>query len=50
MHTDDMYLNRKSSNEMFDILNKNGFEIEAVIKHGFGDLGDHIYRKQKIES
>ena len=45
-HTDDMYLNRKSPDEIYDILNKNGYEIEAIIKHGFGDLVDLVFRKK----
>ena len=45
-HTDDMYLNRKSPDKIYDILNKNGYEIEAIIKHGFGDLVDLVFRKK----
>jgi len=49
-HTDDMYLNRKSPDEIYDILNKNGYEIEAIIKHGFGDLVDLVFRKNDLKT
>ena len=45
MHGDDMYLNRKSPDEIYGILNKNGYEIETVIKHGFGNFVDLVFRK-----
>ena len=49
-HTDDMYLNRKSPDKIYDILNKNGYEIEAIIKHGFGDLVDLVFRKNDLKT
>ena len=49
-HTDDMYLNRKSPEKIYDILNKNGYEIEAIIKHGFGDLVDLVFRKNDLKT
>lgn len=48
MHNDNMYLNKKSFKEISQILNKNGFEIEAKIKHGFGDFNEVVFRKQNI--
>lgn len=45
-HNDDMYLNGRSFKEISELLNENGFEIEAKIKHGYGDFEEIISRKQ----
>ena len=50
IHYDDMYLNGKSLNEMSEILNKNGFELEAKVKHGFGNFEDVVFRRQNNEN
>ena len=46
IHYDDMYLNGKSLKEMTEILNKNGFVLEAKVKHGFGNFEDVVFRRQ----
>lgn len=45
IHYDDMYLNGKTLKEMTEILNKNGFELEAKVKHGFGNFEDVVFRR-----
>ena len=44
-HNDDMYLNKKSFNEIEELLSFNGYEILAKIGHGFGDFQDVIFKK-----
>ena len=40
-----MYLNRNYIDDIFAILNKNGYETEALIKHGFGNFIDLVFSK-----
>jgi FkbM family methyltransferase len=50
-HNDDMYLSNSQHNDIEAILNKNGFEKCAEIKHGFGDFLEIIFEnKQKNEA
>jgi len=44
-HNEDMYLNKKSFNEIEELLSFNGYEILAKIGHGFGDFQDVIFKK-----
>ena len=46
IHYDDMYLNGKTLKEMSEILNRNGFELEAKVRHGFGNFEDVVYRRR----
>ena len=45
-HNDDMYLNKKSFKEIKDLLDKNGYGIEAKIQHGFGNFQEVIFKKR----
>lgn len=47
-HNDDMYLSNKLHQDIENILNKNGFEKVAEIKHGFGDFAEIIFENKKI--
>lgn len=44
-HQDDMYQTSDSFDEIKALLQKNGYEIEVTIKHGFGDFYEMIFRK-----
>lgn len=44
LHNDDMYLNNNVE-EVHRLMHKNGYEIEARIKHGFGDFEDVVFSK-----
>lgn len=44
-HHDDMYLKKKSFKDIKDLLNKNGYKLEAKIEHGFGDFQEMIFKK-----
>ena len=46
IHYDDMYLNGKNLQELTEILNTNGYELEAKIKHGFGDFEDVVFKRK----
>ena len=46
-HNDDMYLSNNQHHEIEAILNKNGFEKAAEIKHGFGDFAEIIFENKK---
>lgn len=46
-HNDDMYMNNNNHNEITAILNLNGFEQIAEIKHGFGDFSEIVYENKK---
>ncbi len=46
-HNDDMYLANNQHLDIESILNKNGFEKVAEIKHGFGDFAEIIYENKK---
>ncbi len=46
-HNDDMYLINNQHQDIESILNKNGFEKAAEIKHGFGDFAEIIYENTK---
>lgn len=46
-HYDDMYLSNNQHQDIETILNKNGFEQVAKIKHGFGDFAEIIYENKK---
>ena len=46
-HNDDMYLTNNQHQDIESILNKNGFEKTAEIKHGFGDFSEIIYENKK---
>ncbi len=50
MHNDDMYLNTKSFKDISELLSKNGFNVDAKIKHGFGDFYELIYRNNSNNS
>jgi len=45
MHNDDMYLNTNSFSKVVELLNKNGYNIDAKLKHGFGDFDEVIFSK-----
>jgi FkbM family methyltransferase len=47
-HNDDMYLNNNQHKDIENILDKNGFEKIAEIKHGFGDFAELIFENKKI--
>lgn len=44
-HQDDMYQTLDSFDEIQALLQKNGFEVEVTIKHGFGNFYEMIFRK-----
>jgi hypothetical protein len=46
-HNDDMYLSNNQYQDIETILNKNGFEKIAEIKHGFGDFAEIIFENKK---
>ena len=46
-HNDDMYLSNNRHHDIEKILNKNGFEKIAEIKHGFGDFAEIIFENKK---
>jgi len=46
IHYDDMYLNGKNLQDLTKILNDNGYELEAKIKHGFGDFEDVVFKRK----
>lgn len=46
-HNDDMYLSNNLHQDIENLLNKNGFEKVAEIKHGFGDFTEIIYENKK---
>lgn len=46
-HNDDMYLSNNQYQDIKTILNKNGFEKIAEIKHGFGDFAEIIFENKK---
>ena len=46
-HNDDMYLSNNQHQDIETILNKNGFEKIAEIKHGFGDFAEIIFENKK---
>lgn len=45
-HNDDMYLSNSNHQDIENILNKNGFEKIAEIKHGFGDFAELIFENK----
>jgi len=45
IHYDDMYQDGKTLADLSEILNKNGFELEAEVKHGFGNFVDAVFRR-----
>jgi FkbM family methyltransferase len=44
-HDDDMYLNKKPFDEINDLLETNGYKIDAKIPHGFGNFVEVIFKK-----
>lgn len=46
-HNDDMYLSNYKHLDIKTILNKNGFEQVAEIKHGFGDFSEIIFENKR---
>ncbi len=46
-HNDDMYLSNNQHEDIETILNKNGFEKIAKIKHGFGDFAEIIFENKR---
>lgn len=46
-HNDDMYLSNNQHQDIEIILNKNGFEKVAEIKHGFGDFAEIIFENKR---
>lgn len=46
-HNDDMYLSNYKHPDIKTILNKNGFEQVAEIKHGFGDFSEIIFENKR---
>ncbi|OYU85521.1 MAG: hypothetical protein CFE24_01050 [Flavobacterium sp. BFFFF2] len=46
-HNDDMYLSNNQHQDIETILNKNGFEKVAEIKHGFGDFAEIIFENKR---
>ena len=46
-HNDDMYLSNNQHQDIEKILNKNGFEKIAEIKHGFGDFAEIIFENKR---
>lgn len=46
-HNDDMYINNNNHNEIEAILNLNGFNQIAEIKHGFGNFSEIVYENIK---
>ena len=46
-HNDDMYLSNNQHEDIETILNKNGFEKTAEIKHGFGDFVEIIFENKR---
>jgi FkbM family methyltransferase len=48
-HNDDMYQNRKSFNEIKDLLNKNNFFELFSIHHGFGDFDEIVFKNSNIQ-
>jgi len=47
-HSDDMYKNKKSPEEITKLLTANGFVECEKIKHGFGDFYEVIYQNTNI--
>jgi FkbM family methyltransferase len=45
IHYDDMYINGKSLKELTELLNKNGYDLEGKVKHGFGNFEDVFFRR-----
>lgn len=45
-HEDDMYLNKKSSSEIQELLKSNGYSEVKKINHGFGNIQEMIYRRK----
>lgn len=43
-HNDDMYKNKGSEEVMTKLLGDNSFQLHQVIKHGFGDFDEVIYK------
>ncbi len=46
-HNDDMYLSNNQHQDIETILNKNGFDKCAEIKHGFGDFAEIIFENKR---
>tara|TARA_B100000676_G_C18056527_1_gene834792 strand:- start:995 stop:1732 length:738 start_codon:yes stop_codon:yes gene_type:complete len=45
INSNDLYGKKKGSNEIFDLMNKNGFKNYKIIKHGFGNFSDVVFWK-----
>ena len=46
-HNNDMYKNKKTFKETQELLDKNGYEIEAKFPHGFlGGFQEIIFKKR----
>ena len=45
-HHQDMYKHKITYNETIDLLRSNNFELDAVIKHGFGNFEELIFRNR----
>ena len=45
IHYDDMYQNGKTLEELTELLNKNGYELAAEVKHGFGEFVDAVFKR-----
>ncbi len=47
-HNDDMYLNKIPFEQILQLLNQNGFELKATIKHGFANLDEVIFENRNL--
>ena len=45
IHYDDMYQNGKTLEELTELLNQNGYELAAEVKHGFGEFVDAVFKR-----
>lgn len=45
-HNDDMYINHNQQDDIRKLMNENGFEQAAKLKHGFGDFYEIIYENK----
>lgn len=45
-HNDDMYLNKRTFEEIQRLLEENAYEIAAKIRHGFGDFAEVVFKNK----
>ncbi len=45
VHEDDMYVNREELRQIPELLQSKGYCLDAVIRHGFGNFSEVIYKR-----